>query len=290
MKGIILAGGSGTRLYPITEHLSKQLLPVYDKPLIYYPITTLMSAGIKDILIISTPRDINLYQAILKEGSQWGIHFEFQVQEKPNGIAEAFILAEDFIADDNVCLALGDNIFYGNDINPLFQNAANTLTHATIFAYHVSDPERYGVIEFQGNHPIHIIEKPKIAPSNFAVTGLYMYSHSVVDIAKSLKPSRRGELEITDVNQYYLEQQQLTVVTLGNGCVWLDTGTPKSLMEASQYFAILEERQGLKACIPETVALEMGYINAEQFKTLAKHYDKSSYGKYLLKCLEEKHA
>lgn len=281
MKGIILAGGSGTRLYPLTKSVSKQLIPVYDKPMIYYPLTTLMSAGVREILIITTKEDQERFKALLGDGKSYGCRFEYTIQEAPNGLAEAFILGEEFIGDDSVALILGDNIFYGSGLNQNLQNSSNP-EGGVIFAYHVQDPERYGVVEFdEKNNAISIEEKPKYPKSNFAVPGIYFYDNRVIDIAKSITPSHRGELEITDINKTYLEQGNLKVQILDKGTAWLDTGTFNSLMQASQFVQVIEERQGLKiGCIEET-AYKMGYITKTQLLDLAKPLLKSGYGKYL---------
>lgn len=281
MKGIILAGGSGTRLYPLTKSVSKQLIPVYDKPMIYYPLTTLMSAGVREILIITTKEDQERFKTLLGDGKSYGCRFEYTIQEAPNGLAEAFILGEEFIGDDSVALILGDNIFYGSGLNQNLQNSSNP-EGGVIFAYHVQDPERYGVVEFDdNNNVISIEEKPKQSKSNFAVPGIYFYDNTVVEIAKNIKPSHRGELEITDVNKTYLEQGNLKVQILDKGTAWLDTGTFNSLMQASQFVQVIEERQGLKiGCIEET-AYKMGYITKTQLLDLAKPLLKSGYGKYL---------
>lgn len=288
-KGIILAGGSGSRLYPVTHSISKQLLPVYDKPMIYYPLSTLMLAGIQDILIISTPEDIPRFQSLLNDGSQWGLNISYKVQPSPNGLAEAFILGESFIGNDLSALVLGDNIFYGHDFNELLGNAMKRDQGATVFAYHVHDPERYGVAEFdKTNKVLSLEEKPKQPKSNYAVTGLYFYDTNVVSMAKSLKPSPRGELEITDLNQLYLDKQKLNVEIMGRGYAWLDTGTHDSLLEASQFIATLENRQGLKVSCPEEISFRRGWINASQLEKLAAPLSKNGYGQYLQRVLNEK--
>ncbi len=288
MKGIILAGGSGTRLHPMTLVTSKQLMPVYDKPMIYYPLSTLMLAGIRDILIISTPSDLPKFQALLGDGSKWGISLSYAEQPSPDGLAQAYIIGADFIGDSPSCLILGDNIFYGHGVNELFKTAIERNDGATVFAYHVSDPERYGVVEFDKNmRALSIEEKPPEPKSNWAVTGLYFYDKDVVDIAANLKPSARGELEITDVNRVYLERGKLSVQKLGRGFAWLDTGTPDSLLDASEYVATLERRQGFKISCPEEIAFRLGFIDAQQLTCLAESYRKSSYGQYLSKILRE---
>ncbi|MEN3323810.1 glucose-1-phosphate thymidylyltransferase RfbA [Mariniflexile soesokkakense] len=288
MKGIILAGGSGTRLHPLTLSISKQLMPIYDKPMIYYPLSTLMYAGINEVLIISTPKDLPLFQDLLGDGKKYGCRFEYAVQEAPNGLAEAFIIGEDFIGKDKVALILGDNIFYGTGLSKLLQ-ANNNPNGGIIYAYRVHDPERYGVVEFNGDgQAISIEEKPEQPKSNFAVPGIYFYDNSVVEIAKNIKPSHRGELEITDVNRKYLEQGKLNVSILDRGTAWLDTGTFQSLMQASQFVEVIEERQGLKIGAIEAAAFEMGYISKEQFKELAQPLLKSGYGKNLLGLLNNK--
>ncbi len=288
MKGIILAGGSGTRLHPVTLSISKQLMPVYDKPMIYYPLSTLMYSGIREILIISTPKDLPLFEDLLGDGSKYGCKFEYAIQENPNGLAEAFIIGDDFIGNDKVALILGDNIFYGTGLSSLLQSN-NNPDGGIIYAYRVHDPERYGVVEFnEEGQAISIEEKPKKPKSNFAVPGIYFYDNSVVDIAKSIKPSDRGELEITDVNKAYLEQGKLHVSILDRGTAWLDTGTFQSLMQASQFIEVIEERQGLKIGSIEAAAYEMGYINSKQFKELATQLLKSGYGKNLMGLLNSK--
>ncbi len=281
-KGIILAGGAGTRLHPMTYVINKQMLPVYDKPMIYYPLSTLMLAGIREILIISTPVDLPLYKQLLGDGRKWGLVISYAEQAKPNGLAEAFIIGDKFVGDRPVCLVLGDNIFYGHDMSQMLRSAAANNTGATVFAYYVRDPERYGVVSFDANGlAIDIEEKPKQPKSNYAVTGLYFYDPSVVEIAKSLKPSPRGELEITDVNRTYLAQGRLKVESMGRGFAWLDTGTPSALLQAASFIEMMETRQGLKVSCPEEIAWRMKYISDAQLVELSEPLAKSDYGKYL---------
>ncbi|MEN8128801.1 MAG: glucose-1-phosphate thymidylyltransferase RfbA [Pseudomonadota bacterium] len=289
MRGIILAGGTGSRLYPVTQTISKQLLPVYDKPLVYYPLTTLLLAGIREILVISTPRDTPNFKQLLCDGGQWGINISYAVQESPGGLAQAFLIGEQFIGEDSCVLVLGDNIFYGHDLSKLLKQAANKVSGATVFAYPVHDPERYGVVEFDGNSKaISLEEKPKQPKSRYAVTGLYFYDNKVVDIAHSIKPSARGELEITDINNRYLERDELTVKVMGRGMAWLDAGTHESLLEAATFIETIEKRQGLKVACPEEISYRAGYISAEQLYRLAEPLRINSYGQYLLRVLGEK--
>ncbi len=286
-KGIVLAGGSGTRLYPVTQTVSKQLLPVFDKPMVYYPLSTLMLAGIQDILVISTPQDMPQYQQLLGDGNQWGVEISYAVQPSPDGLAQAFIIGDAFIGNDCSALVLGDNIFYGHDFHHLLTSAMDRTEGASVFAYHVHDPERYGVVEFDSTGcAINLEEKPQQPKSNYAVTGLYLYDQNVVDYAKALKPSIRNELEITDLNRVYLEQKALNVEIMGRGYAWLDTGTHESLLEASHFVATIENRQGLKIACPEEIAFKQGWISATQLEELALPLAKNGYGRYLLQVLK----
>jgi glucose-1-phosphate thymidylyltransferase len=289
MKGIVLAGGSGTRLYPITKSISKQIIPVYDKPMIYYPLSVLMLAGIKEILIISTPQDIHLYENLLGNGEDLGIKLVYAIQPSPDGLAQAFIIGEEFIGDDNVCMVLGDNIFYGFDLSRTLREAATLEDGAIIFGYYVNDPERYGVAEFDSTGKVlSLEEKPSEPKSNYAVTGLYFYSNDVVEKSKNLKPSKRGELEITDLNRIYLEEDRLSLKMMGRGMAWLDTGTHDSLLEASNFIATIENRQGLKVACLEEIAFRYGYIDKVQLLKLAEPLRKNHYGEYLVKIANEK--
>jgi glucose-1-phosphate thymidylyltransferase len=286
-RGIILAGGSGTRLYPVTQAVSKQLMPVYDKPMVYYPLTTLMLAGICDILLISTPQDTPRFSELLGDGSRWGLNIHYAMQSRPDGLAQAFIIGKDFVGRDHSALVLGDNIYFGHDLVSLLANANNRASGASVFAYHVNDPERYGVVDFDDQQrALSIEEKPNSPKSNYAVTGLYFYDQQVCDIAADIKPSHRGELEITDVNKRYLEQGQLNVEIMGRGFAWLDTGTHDSLLEAASFIATLQKRQGLQVACPEEIAFRQGWINAEQLAALADPLKKNGYGQYLLNLLK----
>jgi glucose-1-phosphate thymidylyltransferase len=289
MKGIILAGGSGTRLYPVTQTVSKQLLPVYDKPMIYYPLSALLLAGIREILVISTPQDTPRFEALLGTGEQWGVKFSYAVQPSPDGLAQAFLIGREFIGDDGCCLVLGDNLFYGHEFADILRSAAAQTAGATVFAYPVHDPERYGVVEFDAQRrAISLEEKPAKPKSRYAVTGIYFYDNQVIGVAEQLKPSPRGELEITDVNRWYLERGQLRTEVLGRGMAWLDTGTHDSLLDASNFIQTIEHRQGLKVASPEEIAFRLGYIDAQQLEGLAKKLGKSSYADYLRRVVAEK--
>jgi glucose-1-phosphate thymidylyltransferase len=289
MKGIILAGGSGTRLYPVTQTVSKQLLPVYDKPMIYYPLSALLLAGVREILVISTPQDTPRFEALLGTGAQWGVKFSYAVQPSPDGLAQAFLIGREFIGGDSCCLVLGDNLFYGHEFADILRGAAEHTTGATVFAYPVHDPERYGVVEFDAQrNAISLEEKPAKPKSRYAVTGIYFYDNQVVGVAEQLKPSPRGELEITDVNRWYLERGQLRTEVLGRGMAWLDTGTHDSLLDASNFIQTIEQRQGLKVASPEEIAFRLGYIDSQQLEALAAKLGKSSYADYLRRIVAEK--
>ena len=288
MKGIVLAGGSGTRLYPMTRAISKQMVPIYDKPMIYYPLSTLMLAGIRDILVISTPRDLPMYEELLGDGSQWGIAVSYAVQERPEGLAQAYVIGADFVSGHRSCLVLGDNIFYGHGLPELMHSAVERSTGATIFAYYVNDPQRYGVVEFSEDmRAVSLEEKPAVPKSSWAVTGLYFYDEQVVDIARSMRPSSRGELEITDVNRSYLERGQLSVELMGRGIAWLDTGTPESLLEAGEFVRVLEKRQGLKIACPEEIAFRQGFIDEQALNRSIAAHGKSAYAEYLSTVLNQ---
>jgi glucose-1-phosphate thymidylyltransferase len=283
MKGIVLAGGSGTRLHPLTRAVCKQLLPIYDKPMVYYPIATLMLAGIRDILIISTPKDVPLFKDLLGDGSSWGVRFEYAVQETPRGLADAFIVGKDFVGDDKCALVLGDNLYFGHGLSEVLQEAAASASGATVFAYHVHDPERYGVVDFDDQgRAVSLEEKPEKPASNWAVTGLYFYDNQVVDMARDLPPSSRGELEITDINRLYMERGQLSVAKLGRGFAWLDTGTHDSLVEATEFIRAIEKRQGQKIGCPEEIAFNKGWISADQVRAMGEAMGKTDYGRYLI--------
>ena len=287
-KGIILAGGSGTRLHPVTQAVSKQLMPIYDKPMIYYPLSALMLAGLRDILIISTPQDTPRFQELLGDGAKWGMNLQYSVQPSPDGLAQAFIIGRDFIGDDHAALVLGDNVFYGHELQQLLESAHNRRDGATVLAYPVSDPERYGVVEFDASgRAVSLEEKPKVPRSRYAVTGIYFYDNDVIEIAKNLQPSPRGELEITDLNRVYLERGRMSVELMGRGMAWLDTGTHDSLLEAAQFVQTIERRQGLKVCCPEEIAYRQGFIDAAQVERLAAPLAKSGYGKYLKDMLNQ---